>query len=65
VGIGAYTSSQYEPAGVLPLHGPDLSLASFRFGSRGQFEIDQGGGVFMPPIWGYHFGLTVRYSFEK
>jgi hypothetical protein len=64
VGIAAHVSGS-DDVGVLPLHGPDLSLASFRFGRRGEFELDHDGGIFVAPIWGYHGGFTLRYSFEE
>lgn len=52
-----------DSLGVLPLHGPSLSLSSFRFGSRGQFELDHWGTLFVAPIWGYGASLLLRYSF--
>ena len=52
-----------DSLGVLPLHGPSLSLSSFRFGSRGQFELDHWGTLFVEPIWGYGASLLLRYSF--
>ena len=54
-----------DSLGVLPLHGPSLSLSSFRFGSRGQFELDHWGTLFVAPIWGYGASLLLRYSFPE
>jgi hypothetical protein len=61
--VGAF-GYVHDPVSVLPLHGPDISLAAFRFGSRGQYELEHDGGLFVAPIWGYHFGFVARYSFE-
>ena len=65
LGVAAYVTEDNDPVGALPLHGPSVSIASFRFGSRGQFEFDHDGGVFLPPIWGYHSALVARYFFER
>ncbi len=63
-GLAVALGDAREPVGVLPLHGPDLSLASFRFGARGEFELDHGGGAFLTPFWGYHSSVVLRYRFE-
>ena len=51
-----------EPA-LLPLYGPEISLASFRFGDRGQLEFDHDGGVFLPPIFAVKTGFVARYLY--
>lgn len=65
LGVGVYFEEENEQAGVFPLHGVDLSLTSFRFGERGQFELELDGGAFLPPTLGYRAGLALRHSFEE
>jgi hypothetical protein len=60
VGVAAETADAADTVGALSVHGPQLSLASFRFGEDGRFELDHWGELLLPPIWGYGIGLAFR-----
>lgn len=60
VGVAAETADAAETVGALAVHGPQLSLASFRFGEGGRFELDHWGEALLPPIWGYGVGFAFR-----
>jgi hypothetical protein len=60
VGVAAETSDAADTVGALSVHGPQISLASFRFGESGRFEFDHWGEALLPPIWGYGVGFAFR-----
>jgi hypothetical protein len=65
VGAAVSGSERAESSGFFPLYGPELSLSSFRFGSRGQYELELDGGLFLPPTWGVRAGLALRYQLPQ
>jgi hypothetical protein len=60
VGVAAETADAADTVGALAVHGPQLSLSSFRFGEGGRFELDHWGELLLPPFPGYGVGLAFR-----
>ncbi|MBK6520299.1 MAG: hypothetical protein IPG04_40790 [Polyangiaceae bacterium] len=64
VGVAAEVEDASETVGALGVHGPQLSLTSFRFGEQGRFELDHWGELLLPPFAGYGFALAFRARVE-
>lgn len=64
VGVAAETADAADSVGALAVHGPQLSLSSFRFGERERFEFDHWGELLVAPIWGYGTGLAFRVALD-
>lgn len=64
VGVAAEVDDPSDSVGALGVHGPQLSLTSFRFGEGGRYELDHWGELLLPPFAGYGFGFAFRAAVE-